>query len=67
VKIVGIIQARMASTRLPGKVPKLLCGKSVPAHVISRVVYHEDASYPQEDITWYLLAKSSQTRKARRS
>lgn len=36
-KIVVIIQARMGSTRLPGKVMKLLCGKTVLAHVVDRV------------------------------
>lgn len=36
-KTVAIIQARMGSTRLPGKVMKLLAGKTVLAHVIERV------------------------------
>ncbi len=36
-KIVAIIQARMGSTRLPGKVMKDLCGKTVLAHDIERV------------------------------
>jgi spore coat polysaccharide biosynthesis protein SpsF len=36
-KTVAIIQARMGSTRLPGKVMKQLCGKTVLAHVIFRV------------------------------
>jgi spore coat polysaccharide biosynthesis protein SpsF len=36
-KTVAIIQARMGSTRLPGKVMKQLCGKTVLSHVISRV------------------------------
>jgi len=36
-KTVAIIQARMGSTRLPGKVMKDLCGKTVLAHVIERV------------------------------
>ncbi len=36
-RIVAIIQARMGSTRLPGKVMKLLGDKTVLAHVISRV------------------------------
>lgn len=36
-KIVVIIQARMGSTRLPGKVMMKLCGKTVLAHVIGRV------------------------------
>ena len=36
-KTVTIIQARMGSTRLPGKVMKHLCNKTVLAHVISRV------------------------------
>lgn len=34
---VAIIQARMGSTRLPGKVLKDLCGRSVLWHVIARV------------------------------
>jgi len=37
VKTVAIIQARMGSTRLPGKVMKLLAGKTVLSHVIERV------------------------------
>jgi spore coat polysaccharide biosynthesis protein SpsF len=37
VKVVAIIQARMGSTRLPGKVLRQLAGKSVLAHVIGRV------------------------------
>ncbi|MDH3348768.1 MAG: glycosyltransferase family protein [Desulfobulbaceae bacterium] len=37
-KVVAIIQARMGSTRLPGKVMKLLAGKTVLAHVIERVL-----------------------------
>lgn len=36
-KTVAIIQARMGSTRLPGKVMKTLCGRTVLAHVVSRV------------------------------
>jgi spore coat polysaccharide biosynthesis protein SpsF len=36
-RIVAIIQARMGSTRLPGKVMKELCGKTVLAQVIFRV------------------------------
>ncbi|HAO22837.1 MAG TPA: acylneuraminate cytidylyltransferase, partial [Desulfobacteraceae bacterium] len=36
-KTVAIIQARMGSTRLPGKVLMPLCGKSVLAHTIDRV------------------------------
>lgn len=35
--VVAIIQARMGSTRLPGKVLRRLAGKSVLAHVIGRV------------------------------
>lgn len=35
--IVAIIQARMGSSRLPGKVLRNLCGRSVLAHVIARV------------------------------
>lgn len=37
-KTVAIIQARMGSTRLPGKVLKPLGGKSVLGHVITRVM-----------------------------
>lgn len=37
VKIVAIIQARMGSTRLSGKVMKKLCGKSVLEHDIERI------------------------------
>lgn len=33
----AIIQARMGSTRLPGKVMRLLCGATVLAHVVRRV------------------------------
>lgn len=36
-KTVAIIQARMGSTRLPGKVLRQLCGQSVLAHVVARV------------------------------
>jgi spore coat polysaccharide biosynthesis protein SpsF len=36
-RTVAIIQARMGSSRLPGKVMKKLCGKSVLEHVIRRV------------------------------
>ncbi|QIB27498.1 cytidylyltransferase domain-containing protein [Caloranaerobacter azorensis] len=36
-KVVAIIQARMGSTRLPGKVMKDLFGKTVLAHVVERV------------------------------
>lgn len=36
-KVVAIIQARMGSTRLPGKVMLNLCGKTVLGHVIERV------------------------------
>lgn len=36
-KTVAIIQARMGSTRLPGKVMMDLCGKTVLQHVIERV------------------------------
>ncbi|MBE9231833.1 glycosyltransferase family protein [Cuspidothrix issatschenkoi LEGE 03284] len=36
-KTITIIQARMGSTRLPGKVMKRLCDKTVLAHVVTRV------------------------------
>ena len=36
-KIVAIIQARMGSTRFPGKVLKPICGKTMIFHVISRI------------------------------
>ncbi len=36
-KIVGIIQARMGSKRLPGKSMKILCGKPLLYYVIERV------------------------------
>jgi spore coat polysaccharide biosynthesis protein SpsF len=37
VTIAAIIQARMGSTRLPGKVLRPLCSKTILAHVIDRV------------------------------
>lgn len=36
-KIIAIIQARMESTRLPGKVLKTICGKPILQHIIERV------------------------------
>ncbi|MBM7580163.1 cytidylyltransferase domain-containing protein [Jeotgalibacillus terrae] len=36
-KVAAIIQARMGSTRLPGKVMKELMGKTILSHVIARV------------------------------
>lgn len=36
-KIIGIITARMASTRLPGKVLQMMSGKSVFAHHVERM------------------------------
>lgn len=36
-KTVAIIQARMGSTRMPGKVMKNLCGQSILSHIIERV------------------------------
>jgi spore coat polysaccharide biosynthesis protein SpsF len=38
VKVVAIIQARIGSTRLPGKVLRLLMGKTILAHVIDRCI-----------------------------
>ena len=35
-KIVAIIQARMGSTRFPGKVLETICGKAMITHVIER-------------------------------
>lgn len=35
--VVAIIQARMSSTRLPGKVMKQICGHSVLGHVVERL------------------------------
>lgn len=36
-RVVAIIQARMRSTRLPGKIMKTLCGRTVLAHDIERI------------------------------
>lgn len=36
-KVIGIIQARVGSTRLPNKVMMQLCGKTVVEHVVERV------------------------------
>ena len=36
-KVIGVITARMGSTRLPGKVMKKICGKSVFAHHVERM------------------------------
>jgi spore coat polysaccharide biosynthesis protein SpsF len=35
--IIGVITARMASTRLPGKVMKNLAGKTIFAHHVERM------------------------------
>ncbi|MEK6528862.1 MAG: acylneuraminate cytidylyltransferase, partial [Nitrospirota bacterium] len=35
--LAAIIQARMTSTRLPGKVMKPLCGKPMLWHIITRL------------------------------
>lgn len=35
--VVAIVQARMESTRLPGKVLQNLCGKPVLGHIVSRI------------------------------
>lgn len=37
--IAAIVQARMGSTRLPGKVMKPLCGKPILWHIITRISY----------------------------
>jgi len=37
-KVIGVITARMASTRLPGKVLKKMAGKSVFAHHVERMM-----------------------------
>lgn len=36
-KVVCIVQARVGSTRLPGKVLKKICGKTVLEHDIDRL------------------------------
>jgi spore coat polysaccharide biosynthesis protein SpsF len=36
-KVIGVITARMASTRLPGKVLKKICGKSIFSHHVERM------------------------------
>lgn len=41
-KVVAIIQARMGSTRLPGKVMKKIVGKPMLWHVINRVKHAEE-------------------------
>lgn len=43
-KIVAIVQARMGSTRLPGKVMKEIVGKPMLWHVINRVKHTEELS-----------------------
>ncbi len=42
--ITAIIQARMSSTRLPGKVMMKLCGKSLLEHIIERVSFSSHIS-----------------------
>ncbi|NTW98933.1 MAG: hypothetical protein HGB35_03190, partial [Geobacteraceae bacterium] len=37
--VVGIIQARLGSSRLPGKVLKKVCNKSMFEHLVERVQY----------------------------
>lgn len=64
-KTVAIIQARMGSTRLPGKVLKNLCGKPVLEHVIDRVrqskkiddIVVATTDLPQDDIIMELSQK----------
>ena len=36
-RVIGVITARMASTRLPGKVLKTMAGKSIFAHHVERM------------------------------
>jgi spore coat polysaccharide biosynthesis protein SpsF len=36
-RTIAVVQARMGSTRLPGKVMRTLCGRTVLGHVIARV------------------------------
>ena len=36
-KIVASVEARMCSSRLPGKVLKKLCGKEVLWHIVDRL------------------------------
>lgn len=36
-KIIGIIQARMGSSRFPGKVLKEICGKTILEHIVERL------------------------------
>lgn len=54
--LVAIVQARMCSTRLPGKSAKLLCGKPVVWHVVNRVKQAEVdevvLAVPQEPISF---------------
>ena len=38
-KVIGVITARMASTRLPGKVLRKMAGKSVFAHHVERMLH----------------------------
>jgi len=44
-KVVAIIQARMGSKRLPGKVMKEIVGKSMLWHVINRVKHAKELDY----------------------
>lgn len=41
-KVAAIIRARSGSTRLPGKILKLICGKQMLLHVVERISYSKN-------------------------